>query len=100
MKITKIELKELIRECLREELKSRKLVEASAAGLDEVRDDLYFRGMRGEFGDYEDTVAYEMIDRAKNIFGLEDDTAYEIAWRVISQMKDRGGFNFIDGEDY
>ena len=92
----KSELREMIRECLREELKTNKLNESTS--VDEIEDDLYFRGMRREFGEYEDTVAYEMADRAEMIFGLDYDTAYELAWKVVSRMKDRG-YSFIEGEE-
>lgn len=66
--------------------------------IEEVEDDLYFRGMRHDFGDYEDTAAYEMTDRAEDIFGMDHDTAYDLAWKVVSRMKDNG-FEFEEGEE-
>ncbi len=62
----------------------------------EIEDELLWRGMRSEYGHYEDTVAFKMCDRAE-IMGMNHDDAYKLAWDVVSQMHDKG-FEFEEGE--
>lgn len=72
-------------------------IDTEEIDIEEVEDDLYFRGMRGEFGSYEDSVAYKMTDRAKDVFNVNHDDAYDLAWKIISRMKD-SGYDFKEGE--
>jgi hypothetical protein len=69
-----------------------------AVDKDEVIDDLYYRGMKRDFGVYEDTVAYEMAARASEVFDMDYEEAEDLAWKVISRMKNNG-FDFIEGEE-
>ena len=69
-----------------------------AVDKDEVIDDLYYRGMKRDFGVYEDTVAYEMAARASDVFDMDYYDAESLAWKVISRMKN-DGFDFIKGEE-
>lgn len=62
----------------------------------EIEDELLWRGMRGEYGNYEDTVAFKMTDKAKAM-GMDHDDAQKLAWEVVSQMHDKR-FDFEEGE--